>query len=249
MNAPRVGRGQAVIAVALVGVGSFTGAVAIGRAMTPSSASTGPHAKAAASSSPAAGHAAASGPRAHVARSAPRGPRGLPGPKGQTGLKGVIGAVGPAAVTPSLRQNISINWEGSFENSAGRDTQTFVVPQIGFGNVTCSQDTQYVWFQPFSQSEDVSMWTAKFQDNETTVRTARHTLYTGASFNEGMNRYAGEVESEGTFTGIISQRGTIGQWSGGPGPPPTTFTLSWYWNFDPSNPRCFVAGSFISARS
>jgi hypothetical protein len=231
MNAPRVGRGQAVLALAVVGVGSFTGAVAIGRAMAPSSPSP-------------------RGVRAHAAAGAPRGPRGLPGPKGSTGPKGVVGPTGPAAVTPSLRQNISINWEGSFDNATGRDSQTFVAPGIGFGRVTCSQDTQYVWFQPYDQTADVAMWTAKFQDDETTVRTARHTLYTGASFDEGMNRYAGEPESEGSFIGIISQRGTIGQWSGGPGPAPTTFKLSWYWNFsNSSNPYCFVAGSFVSARS
>jgi hypothetical protein len=230
MNAPRVGRGQAVVAVALVGVGSFTGVVAIASAMAPSSSVAGLVAKAAAAR-------------------APRGPRGFPGPRGPTGFRGLRGPTGPAAVTPSLKQSIAINWQGSFANASGRETQMFVAPNIGFGKVVCSQDTQYVWFQPFDHTSDVAMWTAKFQDNQTTVRTARHTLHTGATFNEGMNRYAGEVESQGSFIGIISKRGTIGQLSGGPGPAPTTFKLSWYWNFDPSNPRCFVAGSFISARS
>ncbi len=231
MNAPRVGRGQAVVAVALVGVGSFTGVVAIARAVAPSSS--------------------VADVRAKVAASGPRGPRGFPGPKGPTGLRGLPGPTGPAAVTPSLKQSISINWQNGFANATGRDTQTFVVPHIGQGQVTCNQQTQWVWFKPYDQSYDVAMWTVKIQGNTTTVRTARHTLFTGNSFFEGMNDTNGtESEAQGSFLGIISQRGVIGQWSGGPGPPPTTFKLSWYWNFnDATSARCFVAGSFISARS
>ncbi len=215
-----------------MGVGSFTGAVAIGRAMAPSSPSP-------------------SAPRATAAAAAPRGPRGFPGPKGPTGFRGDRGPTGPAAVTPSLKQNIAINWQNGFANAAGRDTQTFAVPNIGQGQVTCNQNTQWVWFKPYDQRSDVAMWTIKIQGNTTTVRTARHTLYTGPSFYEGMNDVNGtETEAQGSFIGIISQRGLINQWSGGPGPPPTTFKLSWYWNFnDPTQARCYVAGSFISARS
>jgi hypothetical protein len=175
-----------------------------------------------------------------TAVSAPRGPRGARGPRGLRGPTGLAG-------TPNtLEQSISINWEGSFANSASRDSQTFVAPGIGAGNVTCSQDTQWVFFKPYDQSDDVAMWTAKFQGTETSVRTARHTIFTGDSFYEGMNHFAGEPESQGSFVGIISSRGRLGG-SNGPGPPPTTFRLSWHWNFtDPSNPYCFVAGTFTS---
>ena len=179
---------------------------------------------------------------AHAAAAHRRGPRGLRGPTGRRGPRGATGAPG---TPPSLEQSISINWEGSFANASGRDSQTFVAPGIGYGEVTCSQNTQWVWFEPYNQNDDVAMWTAKFQDNDTTVRTARHTLYTGPSFYEGMNHYAGEPQSQGSFIGVISSRGTLGG-SDGSGPPPTTFRLSWYWDFDPSNPRCFVAGTFIS---
>jgi hypothetical protein len=183
-------------------------------------------------------------PSAKVARAKQRS-RGPRGPRGPRGWRGYPGAAGAAGAPATLAQSISINWEGSFQNASGRDSQSFVAPGIGYGEVTCSENTQWVWFTPYSQSEDVAMWTEKFQTNDTTVRTARHTLFTGPSFYEGMNHYAGEQQSQGTFTGIISARGKLGG-SNGAGPAPITFRLSWNWDFDPSNPRCFVAGTFIS---
>jgi hypothetical protein len=146
-----------------------------------------------------------------------------------------------------LVQNLSVNWEGSFANASGRDTQSFVVPGIGSGQISCSQDTQWVWFTPYDQHRDVAMWTARFEGNETIVRAAHHTLYTGASFYEGLNHYAGDPTEQGSLIGIISSAGDKLGGENGPGPAPATIRLSWHWNFnDPNNPYCFMAGTVTS---
>jgi hypothetical protein len=210
---------------------SFAGAAAIARVV---------HAPA---------HASHPVPVATVAKASSRGPRGPRGARGARGPRGITGGKGPtgaAGVPQVLEQNLTVNWEGSFADSSGRDTATFVAPGIGTGEVTCNQNTQWVHFQPYNQNTDVAMWTAKFQTNDATVRTARHTTYTGQTFYEGLNHYAGEQQSTGEIIGIITTQGKLGG-SNGAGQDPTTFRLSWDWNFtDSSNPYCFMAGTVDS---
>jgi hypothetical protein len=101
------------------------------------------------------------------------------------------------------------------------------------------------------------MWTARTggpdgDKNVTVVRRAGPLDQNSGSFFEGMNTQASgyDQHSTGKFVGIISARSD----AGGDPVPPTTFVLTWHWNFDdgPSlganNNRCYVAGNFYSQR-
>jgi hypothetical protein len=186
-----------------------------------------------------------------------RPPRGAVGSRGAVGLAGILGEVGPVGPTGApgppgvIDQTVSINWQnGAYD---GQDSAAFVAPGIGWGEVTCSLDTQWINFTPENQSDDSEMWAAIMHGEEVSVRAAaRRAASWGNEFNLGLNRakdaVTEEPEAEGSMVGIISSRGPLGS-PGEPGPPPTTFHLSWYWSFSDSyGPRCYVAGTFATGR-
>jgi hypothetical protein len=184
----------------------------------------------------------------------PRAPRGFAGLQGQSGPAGIPGGAGPAGLTgpPGLpgivNQTISINWQN--DAYRGQDSASFVAPGIGQGVVICSPNTQWVNFTPYDQESDSEMWAAIMHGEEVSVRAAAHRASSwGNEFNLGLNMVNGtEPESQGSMVGIISSRGQFGS-PGEPGPPPTTFHLSWYWSFaDSYGPRCYVAGTFATGR-
>jgi hypothetical protein len=185
---------------------------------------------------------------------APRAPRGLAGRAGLAGPAGIVGPIGPAGLTGPpgppgiIDQTLSINWQnGAYR---GQDSASFVAPGIGRGEVVCSMDTQWINFTPYNEGSDSEMWAAIMRGEEVSVRAAAHRATSwGDQFNLGLNVVKGtEPESEGSMVGIISSRGEFGS-PGEPGPPPTTFHLSWYWSFaDSYGPRCYVAGTFATGR-
>lgn len=140
---------------------------------------------------------------------------------------------------------MTINWQNG-RQSAG-DSADFAIPGIGEGELVCSRSAQWLRVFPIDQRDEVTMWLVRQQDGTPpTVRTARHNQYTGPDFNEGLNRYRGELVTSGSFIGLISSRG---RWTsrGGPGPPPTSFHVSFNWNFArSSSARCYVAAQFIT---
>lgn len=188
---------------------------------------------------------------AHKAARAPRGlagPQGLAGPAGGPGEVGPRGLTGPAGPPGIVNQTISINWQN--DAYRGQDSASFVAPGIGSGEVVCSLDTQWINFTPYDLGSDSEMWASIMRGEEVSVRAAAHrALSWGDEFNLGLNVVKGtKPESQGSMVGIISARGKFGS-PGEPGPPPTTFHLSWYWSFaDTQGPRCYVAGTFATGR-
>jgi hypothetical protein len=181
---------------------------------------------------------------AHAATVGIRGGIGPTGPRGPVGRRGPAGAVGPAAADIS-RQAVTINWQnGQF---AGRDTASFVAPGIGTGQIVCSPDTQWLRFFPADASADTAMtWLESEPGSRVGVNTAVRTQYTGPDFYAGFNDSLGQQVGSGSVEGIISSR--LNRDSlGGPGPAPTTFRVTWNWNFGGGSPGCSVAGEFVSA--
>lgn len=172
--------------------------------------------------------------------------RGLAGPRGPRGAPGPLGPRGPRGAAAIIAQPVAINWQNG--QSAGRDRATFVAPGIGAGQVVCNRQAQQVLFVPYDQGADSAMWTTRTEYYPqygrviTDVRAAKHALYTGAGFNEGMNLQAGASTGNGTFLGLISSSGDRNT-AGGHGRPPTSLRLSWYWQFADGDPRCYVAGT------
>ena len=154
------------------------------------------------------------------------------------------GWVGPSGPDGLLDNTVTINWQNGRQSD---DSAEFAIPGIGEGELVCSKSAQWLRVFPIDQRDEVTMWLVRQQDGTPpTVRTARHNQYTGRDFNEGLNRYRGERVTTGSFAGLISSRGP---WSapGGPGPPPTSFRVSFNWNFThPASARCYVAAQFIT---
>jgi hypothetical protein len=191
-----------------------------------------------------------------VTKRGPRGPRGQRGSSGARGEAGAPGAPGPAGATgptgPAgaarvLHQPVSVNWQnGRF---TGRDRVPFSVPGIGAGEVVCSRDAQMIVLWRADPAQDVSMWTAKVVARDdglspADTKEARLTQFTGSLANEGFNLATDALAGDGTYTGIIASYGDRTS-SGGPGPPPTTFRITFHWRFgDPHGDRCYVAGTF-----
>lgn len=190
----------------------------------------------------------------------PRGPRGPAGPRGETGLSG------------PKHQFISLNWQNN--RYAGRDVQTFTAPGIGRGEVQCippqSPDgdkgdgrMRIQFFHDDGVKENprkwaTTMWVTRFGGNvDDANRRRRMVVKTNrikrsddnrSSFSESMDtapigQY--DPESVGSFVGVITtepfEDTTAEQ------PPPTTFRLSWHWNFrDVASSRCYVTGTFVT---
>lgn len=215
------------------------------------------------------------GPRGPVGPAGPRGTRGKRGPTGEEGPRGDRGSAGASAAPTVRRQFISIAWGNN--RYAGRDRQGFVAPGIGEGHVRCTppnpaqpDGVQWVRFMPYDNGEDATeenpegvppeswattMWTERVGGNAddanapttNVTRTARLDRGNQSSgFHESMNTASvGHTpESTGRFTGIITTEPFDDSVAG---PPPTTFELSWHWNFrDESANRCYVSATFVT---
>jgi hypothetical protein len=183
---------------------------------------------------------------AHAATVGIRGGIGPAGPRGPAGRRGPAGPTGPLA--PDIgRQAVSINWaNGQF---AGQDTASFVAPGIGTGQIVCSPDTQWLRFFPSDANADTAMtWLESEPGSRVGVNTAVRTQYTGPDFYAGFNDSLGQQAGSGSLEGIISSR--LDRTAlGGAGPAPTTFRVTWNWNFGGGSPGCSVAGEFVSAGS
>ena len=174
-----------------------------------------------------------------------RGPRGL---SGATGPQGPAGATGPAGAGSVQVHTATINWQNA--QWQGRSTAGFPIPGIGIGQIVCDPKSQQLQIYPLNSSHYITVWYVREQTSSggvygPTLATDRFTPdHNQLSMNEGFNKFSGpESTSTGSFHGIISDRGPGGV--SGPGPAPTTFHVSFDWNFTDANTyRCFVAVSF-----
>lgn len=174
---------------------------------------------------------AACGAVAIAATSGPEGPQGL---RGKPAVK-------------ALEQSISINWQNN--RPRGRSSATFVAPGIGHGQVVCTPDTQWVRFFPYDRETDVEMWAAISRRDQVGVRAAARRSHSyGPDFQLGFNEVNGtEPYAQGSMTGIISSRGPLGRSPDKAPPVPTTFRISWHWDFGTTEyRRCYVAGTVLS---
>jgi hypothetical protein len=154
------------------------------------------------------------------------------------------------ATTGLIAQHATVDWSGGAWQ--GRDVAGFVAPGIGYGEIVCRPDAQWIRFYPNDLGREVSMmnWTYKdwSQNTEKAIREALHTQYTGKDFREGLNKFGpAEKLSTGEFDGIISDRGPFAA----PAPTdlaaPTTLKLTWQWDFSQSGAeRCHVDATFLT---
>jgi hypothetical protein len=154
------------------------------------------------------------------------------------------------ATTGLIEQHATVDWSGGAWQ--GRDVAGFVAPGIGYGEIVCRPDAQWIRFYPNDLGREVSMmnWTYKdwTQNTEKAIREALHTQYTGKDFREGLNKFGpAEKLSTGEFDGLISDRGPFGS----PAPTdlaaPTSLKLTWQWDFSQSGAeRCHVEATFVT---
>lgn len=148
-------------------------------------------------------------------------------------------------------QHVTIDWSG--DAWQGREVGGFVVPGMGYGEVVCRPDAQWIRFFSSQTGHEIAMmnWTKRdwVQWHEDALREAVLTPNTGTQFNEGFNKWYpySEKQSTGTFEGIISDRGPFGS-AGGPSlAAPTTLSLAWSWDFTQTGSyRCSVNASFAT---
>jgi hypothetical protein len=159
------------------------------------------------------------------------------------------GGDGPAPVESGvLVQPVTVDWYNG--EWGGRDVGGFVAPGIGYGEVVCSPETQWVRFFGSSGGRETAMmvWTYKNWGTwqEKSLQEAVYTTGTGFDYNVGLNKFSpAEKTSTGAFEGVISDRGPIGNPGGVPLSPVTTLTLDWEWDFTkPSESRCHVEAQF-----
>jgi len=158
------------------------------------------------------------------------------------------GAAAPVVPTGMEVQRISVNWNsGQWQ---GRQVAGFIAPGIGYGEVVCSPNQQWVRFFPSNGGRESAMmtWTDKNWGNwrEFALREAKYATGTGPDFREGLNKFGPtETWSRGNFEGIISDRGPMEGPGGASLAPPTTFDLDWEWDFSrPGKARCKVSAVF-----
>ena len=202
----------------------------------------------------------------------PRGPEGPQGPVGPAGPEGPEGRRGPTGASSGpARQFISINWQnGDYQ---GNDTQSFEAPGIGTGEVQCippqagNGDGTGKMRVQFFHTDGVfqkprkwatTMWVTRFGGNvDDGNRNRRSVVKTNriraiddnrGSFHESFDTAPigqHDPESIGSFAGIISTEPFND--TAAAQPSPTTFRLSWYWNFrNESSSRCYVNGVFVT---
>jgi hypothetical protein len=165
---------------------------------------------------------------------------------------------GATAVTTSspdaglVSQRATVDWgSGAHE---GRDTAGFQVPGIGYGEVVCRPNAQWLRLFSGATGHEIAMmnWVHKdwVQFQENALREGVLTQFTGTQVNEGFNKFSpAEKLSTGTFQGIISDRGLFGS-AGGPGTAPTTISLAWSWDFTTQgDERCAVDATFTTEKA
>ncbi len=152
--------------------------------------------------------------------------------------------------TGALVQQVTVDWYGG--ESSGRDTAGFVAPGIGYGEVVCNQQTQWVRFFGSNGGRETAMMTWTYKNwgtyQEKSLQEAVYTSGTGFDFNEGLNKFSPpEKTSTGSFDGVISDRGPIGSAGGATLAPVTSLSLDWEWDFtNPSEARCHVEAVFAT---
>jgi len=158
------------------------------------------------------------------------------------------GAAKPIPPTGMQTQKVAVDWSGG--KWQGRQFAGFIAPGVGFGEIVCSPDQQWVRFYPSNGGRESAMmtWTDKNWGTfrEVALREAKYANGTGPDFREGMNKF-GPTEnwSRGSFQGIISDRGPIEGPGGVSLAPPTTYDLNWEWDFSkPGKAECHVEAVF-----
>lgn len=158
------------------------------------------------------------------------------------------GSGGAEIVGGTLIQRSVIDWSGG--KWGGRDLAGFIAPGVGYGEVICRPDAQYVRFFGSSGGRETAMMNWTYKDwgsfQEKSLREAVYTNGTGFDFFEGLNKFSpAEKTSTGVFDGVISDRGPIGGPGGVPLAPVTTVSVNWQWNFSkPSAAHCYVEAVF-----
>lgn len=158
------------------------------------------------------------------------------------------GQAKPVPTTGELVQKVAVDWYGG--KWQGRQTGGFIAPGIGYGEIVCSPDQQWIRFYPSNGGREAAMmtWTYKNWGNwsEKALREAKYAENTGPDFREGFNKFGpAEKWSTGSFQGIISDRGPILGPGGDALAEPTTYDLDWSWDFsNPKKARCHVEATF-----
>lgn len=158
------------------------------------------------------------------------------------------GSGGATVVGGTLIQRSVIDWSGG--RWGGRDLVGFIAPGVGYGEVICRPDAQYVRFFGSSGGRETAMMNWTYKDwggfQEKSLREAVYTSGTGFDFFEGFNKFSpAEKTSTGLFDGVVSDRGPIGSPGGVPLAPVTTVSVNWQWNFTkPSEAHCYVEAVF-----
>ncbi len=158
------------------------------------------------------------------------------------------GAAAPVEPTGMQVQRVAVDWNGG--QWQGRQFGGFIAPGIGFGEIVCSPDQQWVRFYPSNGGREAAMMTWTDKDwgsfSEVALREAKYANGTGPDFREGLNKFTPtEKWSRGSFQGIISDRGPIEGPGGVSLAPPTTYDLDWEWDFSKSGKAsCHVEAIF-----
>ncbi|MBK5233281.1 MAG: hypothetical protein JJE13_09920 [Thermoleophilia bacterium] len=158
------------------------------------------------------------------------------------------GGAKPVSKTGEQIQRVTIGWSGG--TSEGRSTGGFIAPGIGYGEIVCNQNQQWIRFYPSNGKREAAMmnWTYKNWGtySEKALREAKYARGTGPDFREGLNKFGPpEKYSTGAFQGIISDRGPIEVPGGTSLAPPTTLDMDWEWDFSqPKSARCHVNATF-----
>lgn len=160
------------------------------------------------------------------------------------GTRGTPGSPPVDADAGLSEQRVVVDWSNG--RAAGRDTAGFVAPGIGYGEIVCGYDGQYIRFHPSDLSREQSMmlWTYKdwTENSEKAIRESIHTEFSGPDFQEGLNKFSPpEHEMTGQYEGLITDRGTLGEPFATLLAPPTSILLTWVWRFGTNGKdRCHV---------
>lgn len=209
--------------------------------------------------------------RGPIGRPGPGGPRGDRGSAGPRGVAGRPGPTGPAAAPALDKQFVSIAWQNG--GYAGKDEAPFVAPGIGRGEVRCTppnsaepNGVQWVRFFPYDNGDATTpprkwattMWTQRVGGNVDDARSSTTNVIRTArldranqqnGFAESFNTAAegNTPESIGSVDGLITTEPFAESTAA---PPPTSFRLSWHWNFrDPGSARCYMTATFVTEAS
>jgi len=210
------------------------------------------------------------GPRGPEGPQGPIGPQGFQGPEGKRGPSGID--AGPARQFISIDWQNN-DYEGKDTQSfkapgIGTGEVQCIPPQAPDGDGSGKMRVQFTQFDGYDQLPKkwaTTMWVTRFGGNvDDANRYRRSVVKTNRiraiddnrkgfheSFDTAIDQpdipdsNAHDPESIGSFTGIITTEPFNGTTADQP--PPTTFQLSWYWNFrDESSSRCYVNGVFTT---